>query len=49
MSHIDEPGERRRAAIGKETETGEAPYIHFNRLEQERLYAEKWENFKDEK
>jgi integrase len=42
MNHIDAEGTRRRAAIGKQTESGEAPYIHFNRAEQEELYAPKW-------
>lgn len=49
MSHIDAPGDRRRAAIGKETEAGEAPYKHFNRQEQEALYAPKWAVFEAEK
>ncbi len=42
MNHIDEPGERRRAAIGKESEEGEAAYKVFNRQQQEVLYRPKW-------
>jgi integrase len=47
MSHIDAEGPRRRAAVGKATETGEAPYIHFNRSQQEELYASKWLEIED--
>lgn len=43
MKHIDASGERRRAAIGKESEEGEAPYKVFNRLEQEAFYAPLWD------
>lgn len=42
MAHIDAPAKRRQAAIGKQSDEGEAPYIHFNRQEQEELYAPKW-------
>lgn len=42
MAHIDAPAKRRQAAVGKESDSGEAPYIHFNRREQEELYAPKW-------
>jgi integrase len=42
MNHIDAPTKRRQAAVGKETDSGEAPYIYFNRREQEELYAPKW-------
>jgi integrase len=42
MKHIEAPGERRRAAIGKETDAGEAPYKVFNRREQEAFYAPLW-------
>lgn len=43
MKHIEAPGERRRAAIGKESEEGEAPYKVFNRREQEAFYAPLWQ------
>jgi integrase len=46
MKHIEAPGERRRAAVGRETEDSEAVYKHFNRAEQEAFYAPAWEGAK---
>jgi integrase len=48
MNHIDAPTKRRQAAVGKESDAGEAPYIHFNRGEQEELYRPKWAAFEAE-
>jgi integrase len=49
MNHIDKNGERRRAAVGRETEDSETFYKHFNRQEQEAFYADVWNEYENQR
>ncbi len=45
MKHIDKSQDRRKAAVGRESDDSEEFYKHFNRQEQEAFYAEEWAEY----